>query len=135
MRSGKRRAFVASGTTRALLAVTVVLFCTAPTPGDIGGCGQRVQPLDPGEFFERKKANDCKMCSECSFSTDYCEKACDGDVEPESEFPEGCDPIVHDGEVCLNALEAADCDDYEDFVKDEGRKAPNECRFCPWESP
>ena len=49
-------------------------------------------------------------------------------------FPEGCDPIVHDGEVCLNALEAAGCGDYEAYVKDgEDRQAPNECRFCPVE--
>jgi len=119
------------GAVRLVLAAVVVLFCAAPTPGDIGGCGQRVQPLDPGAFYERKKETDCSKCRECSFSTDFCKGACDKAVDPLSEFPEGCDPIVHDGEVCLNALEAASCGDYEAYVKDQAREAPNECRFCP----
>ena len=67
--------------------------------------------------------------------TKYCKDACDPAVDSRSSFPEGCDPIVHDGEVCLNALDAAGCDDYEAYVKDKGREAPNACRFCPWESP
>ena len=43
------------GVVRFALATTVVLFCAAPTPGDIGGCGQRVQPLGPEPFFAAKK--------------------------------------------------------------------------------
>lgn len=124
-----------NGVVRAALAIGVVLFCAAPTPGDVGSCGQRVQLLDPPAFFERKKATDCAKCRECDLKTDYCSAACDDDEEPKTEFPEGCEPIVHDGEACLNALDAAGCGDYEDFVRDEGRKSPNECRFCPWESP
>lgn len=122
------------GAVRLALALTVVLFCAAPTPGDIGGCGQRVQPLDPDAFYGRKKDIDCSKCKDCSFSTNFCKSACDADVAPLSEFPEGCDPIVHDGEVCLNALEATGCGEYEAYVKDEAREAPNECRFCPAES-
>jgi len=135
MTRANHRTWSSRGIVRVALAVTIVLFCAAPTPGDVGGCGQRVQPLDPTAFFEHKKATDCAKCRECSFTTTFCKEACDKDVEPESEFLEGCDPIVHDGEVCLSALEAAGCGEYEDFVRDENRKAPNECRFCPWEAP
>jgi hypothetical protein len=123
------------GAVRFVLATTVVLFCAAPTPGDIGGCGQRVQPLGPEPFFAAKKEIDCSKCDECSFSTKFCESACDADAEQQTEFPAGCNPIVHDGEVCLNALEAAGCGEYEDYVKDGDRQSPNECRFCPEESP
>jgi hypothetical protein len=135
MTRAKRRAWSSRGIVRSAFALAVVLFCAAPTPGDVGGCGQRVQPLDPTAFFERKKATDCKMCRECDFTTDFCKDACDEELEPKSEFLEGCEPIVHDGEVCLNALDAAGCGEYEEFVRDENRKAPNECRFCPWEAP
>jgi hypothetical protein len=123
-----------SGVVRLVFAF-VFLLCAAPTPGDIGGCGQRVQPLGAEPFYESKKKIDCAKCGECSFSTNFCKTACDPDEAVPENFPEGCDPIVHDGEVCLNALEASGCDDYEAFVKDEGRQAPNECRFCPMESP
>lgn len=133
MTSGKTP--LRDGAVRLALATVVVLFCAAPTPGDIGGCGQRVQPLGPEPFFLAKKDIDCAKCDECSFSTEFCANACDPDLVPPTEFPEGCDPIVHDGEVCLNALEATGCGDYEDYVRDSGRKAPNECRFCPWETP
>ena len=122
------------GAVRLVLATVVVLFCAAPAPGDIGGCGQRVQPLGPEPFFAAKKEIDCAKCEECSFSTNFCESACDDDVAPQTEFPAGCNPIVHDGEVCLNALEATGCGGYEDYVRDSGRQSPNECRFCPEES-
>jgi len=123
-----------SGVVRLAFAV-LFLLCAAPTPGDVGGCGQRVLPLGAREFFKAKKKVDCSKCGDCSFETTFCTNACDPDQELPGDFPEGCDPIVHDGEVCLNALEAAGCGDYEAYVKDEGRQAPNECRFCPLESP
>jgi hypothetical protein len=119
-----------SGAVRGALAALFVL-CAAPTPGDIGGCGQSVQPLGAEPFYERKREIDCEKCGECDFSTDFCSQACDPDEPPPEDFPEGCEPIVHDGEVCLNALEATGCGDYEAYVKDKGREAPNECRFCP----
>lgn len=124
-----------SGAVRLAFGACVVLFCAAPTPGDIGGCGQRVQPLGPRPFFEAKKEIDCDKCKECEFDTDFCKSACDPDDEVPRSFPEGCEPIVHDGEVCLNALEATGCGDYEAYVRDQGREAPNECRFCPEEAP
>jgi hypothetical protein len=127
------RAPFRDGAVRFVLATVVVFFCTAPTPGDIGGCGQRVQPLGAEPFFESKKDIDCEKCRDCDFTTDYCTDACDTEGEVPSDFPEGCDPIVHDGEVCLNALDATGCGEYESYVRDENRQAPNECRFCPWE--
>ncbi len=121
------------GAVRFSLATMVVLFCAAPTPGDIGGCGQRVQPLGAEPFFEAKKDIDCEKCKDCKYSTEFCDDACDKDSEVPTDFPEGCEPIVHDGEVCLNALEATGCSEYESYVRDEKREAPNECRFCPLE--
>jgi hypothetical protein len=105
-------------------------LCAAPTPGDIGGCGQHPELLDPEAFFALKRAEDCKKCTDCNFTTDFCSDVCSTDDEAPG-FPEGCVPLVHDGEVCLNALEAASCDEYEDYAKDEGRLAPSECQFCP----
>jgi hypothetical protein len=132
MTKANRAGSLRSGLLRLLFGVTVFVFCAAPTPGDIGGCGQRALPLDPDAFFGKKKEIDCDRCKECDFHTDFCKSACDPKDDPGGELPEGCDPIVHDAEVCLNALEAANCDDYEAYVRDEGRDSPNECRFCPW---
>jgi hypothetical protein len=102
----------------------------APTPGDVGGCGQHPENLDGPTFFEKKRALDCQRCTDCGFTTHYCADACTAD-KPLPQFPEGCVPLVHDGEVCLDALEAASCKDYEDYTNDEGRLSPSECLFCP----
>jgi hypothetical protein len=107
------------------------LFIMAPTPpGDVGGCGQHAQPLDAPIFFQHWAAIDCDKCTECGFETARCESACEG-TEIQTTFREGCSPLVHDGEVCLHALRAADCDEYAEFVKDNGPLVPTECRFCP----
>ncbi len=105
-------------------------LCAAPTPGDIGGCGQHAQPLDPPTFFELKREHDCQKCTECQFTTEYCQSVCSAAYELPT-LPEGCVPLVHDGEVCLDALEAADCEEYRDYVSDQGRLSPSECQFCP----
>ena len=109
-------------------------LCAAPTPGDIGGCGAHAQTLDPQTFFELKRERDCQKCTECHFTTEYCAEVCSADYELPT-LPEGCVPLVHDGEVCLDALEAADCNEYQDYVKDEGRLSPSECQFCPGGTP
>jgi hypothetical protein len=41
--------------------------------------------------------------------------------------------LVHDGEVCLRALEVAACDDYALFMDDVAPSLPTECNFCPAE--
>lgn len=120
-----------SGFARALLALGVLVFCTAPTPGDVGGCGQQPDNLDPPTFFATKKAIDCSRCGECGIVTQTCVDACDENVGWDTEFPEGCFPLVHDGEVCLRALQYASCDDYESYVADSSPSTPSECNFCP----
>jgi hypothetical protein len=46
-------------------------------------------------------------------------------------FDPDCFPLVHDGEVCLNALRAASCNDYANYVDDLAPTVPTECNFCP----
>jgi hypothetical protein len=104
-------------------------FCLAPTPGDIGGCGQTARDLDPTAFFQSKQSIECSRCQECRIRTPACELACSAAAVPE-EFPEGCFPLVHDGTVCLRALLQASCDDHREFAAEPPR-VPSECNFCP----
>lgn len=118
--------------TRPLLAaMTLAILCAAPTPGDIGGCGQRAELLDPPIFFASKDRTDCVRCRECGIETETCDRACDPELKSQTEFPEGCHPLVHDGEVCLRALLHASCSDYEEYVSDSAPSVPTECNFCP----
>jgi len=114
----------------AKVAVLAVLFVAAPTAGDLGSCGQDVVELDPIKFFSEKQAIDCHQCLDCGFVTTFCEASC-GNVLLETSFPEDCFPLVHDGEVCLNALRAAGCDEYAAYVDDVAPTVPTECNFCP----
>lgn len=114
----------------ARLAVVALLFLAAPTAGDIGSCGEAPQDLDAVKFFQAKKAIDCEKCFECEINTFACERACDPSP-PQASFPLGCYPLVHDGEVCLNALDAEGCDAYRAYVADQGASVPTECNFCP----
>ena len=114
--------------TRSLLAA-LVLFCLAPTPGDIGGCGQTAQDLDPQVFFESKQSIECQRCQECSLRTRACETACDDGPVP-AQFPDGCYPLVHDGTVCLRALTQGSCEAHSKVMGDPPR-VPSECNFCP----
>ncbi len=111
------------------LAAIALLFLAAPTAGDIGGCSQTASDLDATKFFAAKQEVDCRRCNACDLGTQACIAAC-GALIPQT-FPEGCYPVVHDGEVCLDALEAASCNDYRGFVADEGSVVPTECDFCP----
>lgn len=115
----------------------LALACLAPTPGDIGGCGAPVKDLDAARFFAAKRELDCKRCERCSIGSSACELACeplarDPDAGPDA-FAERCLPLVHDGEVCLRALEAASCDEYEGYMSDLAPEVPTECNFCPAE--
>ena len=105
-------------------------FTAAPVVGDIGGCGQAPEDLDPFKFFYLKGQIDCDRCTECGLLTEACARACAGTLDA-SAFPPGCYPLAHDGEVCLNALDAASCADYEAYVADVGATTPTECNFCP----
>lgn len=116
---------------RVLLASILVLFCAAPTPGDIGGCGQPADDLDAALFFKTLKYTDCQSCQACGFATQACITACDVSKPPETEFPTGCAPLAHDGEVCLRTLQQSTCDDYALYVRDDAPTRPSECQFCP----
>jgi hypothetical protein len=112
-----------------LLAALGALICLAPTPGDIGGCGQAAEDLDPATFYLSKQTIECDRCRECRIRTPACEAACSAEPVP-TEFPEGCFPLVHDGTVCLRALTRASCDDHREF-SGEPPSVPSECNFCP----
>lgn len=112
------------------IMVIVLVFVAAPTAGDIGSTCQPADDLDPLKFFSTKESVDCEQCIACGISTATCARACDTTLEL-TEFATGCYPLVHDGEVCLNALRAADCDDYESYVADVSPTVPTECNFCP----
>jgi hypothetical protein len=116
---------------RILSGVVVALLCAAPVPGDIGSCGQPVQRLDPTRFFTARKTIDCRRCTECALGTKTCAVACTQAPPDFLAFPTDCEPLVHDGEVCLRALLYASCDDYASYVADQSPVVPTECNFCP----
>jgi hypothetical protein len=115
---------------RLAVALLATLFCAAPVPGDVGGCGRAPSSLDATQFFDEKAALDCVRCTECEITSRACDVACDRDAEPRS-LPRGCDPLQHDGDVCLRRLVDATCDEYEAFLRDEAPETPTECNFCP----
>lgn len=114
-----------------LTALVALVFTTAPTVGDIGSCGQPAEDLDPVRFFRVKRVIDCRKCRDCGIETQACQDACS--QPPLTSFPEGCRPLVHDGEVCLDVLQIASCDSYEAYMSDTNPTAPSECQFCPIE--
>ena len=120
---------------RVALAAGVVLLCTAPTPGDVGGCGQTPRDLDPAAFFAEKRTIECRQCEVCAIATDACRAACDPSRAVQDEFPTDCRPLVHDGEACLRALSSASCSDTEEYMDDAAPSVPSECNFCPARDP
>jgi hypothetical protein len=107
-----------------------VVFGMGPTVGDIGSCGQSAADLDAATFFAVKNAIDCRRCGDCRLRAKSCDRACAPRSAP-TTFPQGCGPLVHDGEVCLRALLVASCDDYTAFQDDLSPTSPSECQFCP----
>ena len=112
------------------LIVGLVFFAAAPTAGDIGGCGQAENELDPAKFFVAKQNVDCDRCRACAIASVSCTRAC-GSGLAVSDLPPGCVPLEHDGEVCVDALAAAGCADYARYMADQGGTIPTECNFCP----
>ncbi len=115
---------------KAAIGFVALAFCAAPTPGDVGGCGQEAQELDPRTFFWSLQNSQCERCRDCEITTASCERAC-GDVLLQTAFPENCVPLVHDGEVCLRALQQASCSDSREYSSDTEPSIPTECNFCP----
>jgi hypothetical protein len=121
---------------RALQAMKLALgfialaFCAAPVPGDVGGCGQDPQPLDPETFLWSLKDQECAGCRRCGIVSRACERAC-SDTLGQTEFPKNCEPLVHDGEVCLRVMQDSDCADFDAYMSDSSPTVPTECNFCP----
>lgn len=122
-----------------VVVATLALLCLAPTPGDIGGCGQPAEDLDVPRFLGVLAATDCRRCVECGLHSATCELAC-SDAPVPSSFPEGCAPLAHDGEVCLRRLQQESCSAFARYVVDDdegkavpllSRPRPSECQFCP----
>jgi hypothetical protein len=117
---------------RGVHALTIfffVVFGMGPTVGDIGSCNQAVDALDPVSFFALKATIDCLRCGDCALSGKQCEAACT--AAPATSFLPACQPLVHDGEVCLHALLHASCEDYASYTDETRPTAPSECQFCP----
>jgi hypothetical protein len=112
------------------LGFIALAFCAAPVPGDVGGCGQRPDQLDPPTFFWSEQLVECDHCKSCELSSAACTRAC-GDVLVQSDFPKDCAPLVHDGEVCLRALDDGSCSDFREYMSDSEPTIPTECNFCP----
>ena len=62
--------------------------------------------------------------------TQWCANACNPDAPSPVQWPSTCDPLEHDGVVCIDALEAASCSDYASYVSDTAPTEPSECDFC-----
>jgi hypothetical protein len=114
----------------ARLAALLAGAAMAPVVGDIGSCGQEAEELDAFKFFYVKASTDCERCAECGIETRACAEACDP-APKTAEFPPSCHPLIHDGEVCLHALEVASCAEYGEYMSDEAPTSPTECNFCP----
>ncbi len=116
---------------RVLAIGLAVLGGFAAVPGDIGGCGQGADELDPVVFFQRVRAIQCEQCTRCAVQSLPCREACAAAEPPPTAFEAGCVPLVHDGEVCLRALEAASCRAFRTYVDERAPRQPSECDFCP----
>jgi hypothetical protein len=116
---------------RLAVVTAAMLGGVGALPGDIGGCGQGGDALEARQFFARKRAIECQRCAACGLESEACEGACEAESATTESFPEGCVPLVHDGEVCLRALESARCRSFATFVADQAPRMPTECDFCP----
>jgi hypothetical protein len=109
--------------------IVLAILAAAPTVGDVGGCGTKAEALDAGKFYAQTFDVTCSRCDECGLLAPRCKLACDRRHTVPQTFPEGCHPVVHDGEVCINALDALSCSAFDDYV--ERSIFPTECDFCP----
>ena len=123
-----------------LIGALLAVLAMAPTPGDIGGCGQPAEDLNQTLFFAAMRAEDCSSCHRCGLDTLTCQDAC-ATTAPTvvPTFPQDCAPLAHDGEVCLRRIQVESCDDVATSMADADgqpvlitqRPRPTECQFCP----
>jgi hypothetical protein len=112
------------------VAAVALVLGAGPTVGDIGSCSDTATLLDIKTFEAERKELDCDRCRQCGFMTDYCAQACNPTLPSGVVIPSTCFPLTHDGQVCLDALEAASCAAYASFVADVDPTTPTECEFC-----
>ncbi len=118
---------------RARLGLVMVLsvLAAAPTVGDVGGCNEQADELSAEKFFKARLESECMQCRACEIAgTPGCKRVCDPLVRVPGTFPKGCRPLVHDGEVCLRAIELLSCEAFAHVVA-VNPIIPNECDFCP----
>lgn len=126
-------------------AILLGLLCAAPTVGDVGSCGSEAVALDATSFYAARARLQCRRCGDCALQTAACVRACvlaqnPGDAAAldlgadagvgVTQWPAECHPVIHDGEVCLRALEAVSCGDFARAVS-PSPIVPSECDFCP----
>ena len=122
---------------RARLGLVMVLgvLAMAPTVGDVGGCNEQADELSAEKFFRARLESECQRCKACEIAANPgCKRACAPNPFLPSVFPKGCRPLVHDGEVCLRAIEDLSCEAFADVVA-ANPVVPTECDFCPAGTP
>jgi hypothetical protein len=119
---------------RLAAAVLVLVGGLGAVPGDVGGCGAGDEELDPPRFYAQVRAAECQQCQRCAIESSTCLEACAASEPVPEEFPEGCVPLVHDGWVCLRALQSASCRAFAEYVDERDARMPTECDFCPEEA-
>ena len=112
------------------VAVLALVFGAGPTVGDVGSCGESATALDIESFEAERKGLDYQRCTQCNLTTTACVDACDPSKPSPVSIPSTCYPLEHDGQVCLDALQAASCSAYASFVSDVAPTVPSECDFC-----
>jgi hypothetical protein len=114
----------------ALCGLLALVFGAGPTVGDIGACGDQASLLDLATFQAERKAIDCQRCRQCGLMTQWCVAACNPDTPSPVQWPSTCQPLAHDGVVCIDALQVASCSAYATYVSDTAPTVPTECDFC-----
>ena len=114
----------------ALCSLLALVFGAGPTVGDVGACSDQASSLDLATFQAERKAIDCQRCRQCGLMTQWCVAACNPDTPSTVQWPSTCQPLEHDGVVCIDALQVASCSAYATYVSDTAPTVPTECDFC-----
>jgi len=115
---------------RALVGAVLAVLCMAPTPGDIGGCGDAPTEVPASRYAAARKRLECDRCGSCGVVNARCERACNPKVPSDVALPVTCRPLTHDVDVCLRALVTSSCSTFAAAVDDDAPISPSECLFC-----